>query len=190
MKIPNKKSLFEIKLEDLKANKEQIYALMQQEASDPETIAYYEQQAKELGDTDLQIMERLNVKISIDYDSTLDRGDVQEVVTDLVKKGYNVYIVTSRQCTETALKLGHHWVERQNSDLYAVADKCGIKRENIIFTEHVDKIVYLKDKGFLFHLDDDVDELIKISESGDSCKPLNVDHMDWKHSIYDILKNK
>lgn len=132
-------------------------------------------------------MENTIRKISLDFDSTLDREDVQEVATNLINKGYDVYIVTSRQCTESALKLGHHWVERQNCDLYAVAEKCGIKRENIIFTEHVDKIVYLKDKGFLLHLDDDVDELIKISESGDSCKPLNVDHMDWKHSIEEIL---
>lgn len=57
MKTPNKKSLFEIKLDELKASKEQIYALMQQQASDPETIAYYEQQAKELGDIDIEIMD-------------------------------------------------------------------------------------------------------------------------------------
>lgn len=57
MKTPNKKSLFEIKLENLKANKERIYALIQQQASDPETIAYYEQQAKDLGNIDLEIMD-------------------------------------------------------------------------------------------------------------------------------------
>ncbi len=57
MKTPNKKSLFEIKLDELKTNKENVYALMQQQASDPETIAYYEQQAKELGDIDIEILE-------------------------------------------------------------------------------------------------------------------------------------
>lgn len=57
MKMPNKKNLFEIKLDELKANKEQIYALMQQQASDPEMITYYEQQAKELGEIDIEILE-------------------------------------------------------------------------------------------------------------------------------------
>lgn len=57
METPNKKSLLEIKLDELRANKEQIYALMQQQASDPETIAYYEQQAKELGEIDLEILD-------------------------------------------------------------------------------------------------------------------------------------
>lgn len=57
MKTPNKKKLFEVKLDELRANKEKVYALMQQQASDPETIAYYEQQAKELGNIDIEIMD-------------------------------------------------------------------------------------------------------------------------------------
>jgi len=57
MKSPNKKSLFEIKLDELRANKDKVYALMRKQASDPETIAYYEQQAKELGDIDLEILD-------------------------------------------------------------------------------------------------------------------------------------
>ena len=57
MKTPNKKKLFENKLDELRANKEKVYALMQQQASDLETIAYYEQQAKELGDIDIEIMD-------------------------------------------------------------------------------------------------------------------------------------
>jgi len=50
------RSLFEQMLEDLKVNKKKVYALMEKEASDPETIAYYEQQANELGDIDLEIL--------------------------------------------------------------------------------------------------------------------------------------
>jgi len=57
MKTPNKKSLFELKLDELKTNKEKVHALMRKQASDPETIAYYEQQAKELGDIDIEIMD-------------------------------------------------------------------------------------------------------------------------------------
>lgn len=55
METPNK-NLFENKLEEFKANKEQIYALMKEQASEPDTIAYYEQQAKELGEIDLEIL--------------------------------------------------------------------------------------------------------------------------------------
>lgn len=56
MKTPNKKSLFEVKLDELKANKKLIYAKMKEQASDPETVAYYEQQDKELGDIDLEVL--------------------------------------------------------------------------------------------------------------------------------------
>jgi len=122
-------------------------------------------------------------KVSFDFDSCLDRLDVQEVATRLVKSGYDVYIVTSRCCTATALERGHYWVERWNQDLYKVSLKCKIKKENIIFTEHIDKIVYLKDKGFLFHLDDDEYEIDEIVNSGDSCVGINVDRIDWENKI-------
>ena len=49
------------------------------------------------------------------------------------------------------------------------------------------KINFLKGKGFLFHLDDDVDELMEILKSGDSCAPLNVDHMSWKENCLELL---
>ncbi len=48
---------FKTKLDELRANKEKVYALIRKQASDPETIAYYEQQAKELGDIDIEILE-------------------------------------------------------------------------------------------------------------------------------------
>ena len=51
------KSLFEQKLEKLKANKKNIYALMSKQAEDAETIAYYEQQAEEIGNIDLEILD-------------------------------------------------------------------------------------------------------------------------------------
>jgi hypothetical protein len=122
-------------------------------------------------------------KCSFDFDSTLDRVDVQRFAIELIEKGWDVWIVTSRCDTERALAKGWHWVERQNEQLYKVANDVGIKRENIIFTEHVDKIVYLKDKGFLFHLDDDVDELMAIRESGDECYPICVDYFEWQEVL-------
>ncbi len=120
-----------------------------------------------------------NIKISFDFDSTLDREDVQVFAKKCVEKAVEVYIVTSRQSTERALEMGHHWVKRQNEQLYEVAATVGIPVERIIFTEHIDKIEYLKDKNFIFHLDDDMDELTLITESGDKCKPIYVENDTW-----------
>ena len=98
-------------------------------------------------------------KISFDFDGTIARKDIQRFAKELINEGYDVWIVTSRCATEPALERGWHWVEKQNQELYDVAEEVGIPREKIVFTEHVDKIVYLEGKGFLFHIDDDPDEL-------------------------------
>jgi hypothetical protein len=126
-------------------------------------------------------------KVSFDFDGTLARKDVQDFAKELVNAGHDVWIVTSRVATEPALKKGWHWIERQNQELYDVAESCGIPREKIVFTEHVDKIKYLEGKNFLFHLDDDEVELILIMESGDSCQPLNVNHFSWRENCLELI---
>lgn len=129
------------------------------------------------------------MKVSFDFDGTLSRSDVQDFAKSLVNSNYDVWIVTSRIATEPALAKGWHWIERQNKELYDVAESVGIKKENIIFTEFVDKIQYLKGKNFIFHIDDDVDELMAILDSKDSCKPVNVEHDEWKITCKNILQN-
>jgi len=128
-------------------------------------------------------------KVSLDFDSTLSREDVQEFAKELSLIGHEVWITTSRQDTENALARGHHWVERQNEQLYEVASKCWIKRDHIKFTEFVDKIEFLEGKKFLFHLDDDVEELVLIAESNDDCVPVDVNLPGWKEKCIEILKS-
>jgi len=128
-----------------------------------------------------------NKKVSFDFDGTLSRKDVQNFAKQLVTDVYEVWIVTSRYATESAIEKGWHWIEKQNEELYEVANSIGIQKENIKFTEHVDKIEYLRGQEFLFHLDDDFDELIAIMESGDSCKPINVNYFDWENACMEIL---
>jgi hypothetical protein len=127
------------------------------------------------------------MKVSFDFDGTLSRRDVQDYAITLVNDGHEVWIVTSRVNTENALAKGWHWIKRQNQELYDVAGKCGIKKEHIFFTEHTDKIDFLKGKGFVFHIDDDVDELLEIIKSHDPCKCVNVEHSDWLIHCTEIL---
>lgn len=129
------------------------------------------------------------MKVSLDFDGTLSRKDVQNYAKELVNRGLEVWIVTSRVDTESALKKGWTWIEKQNQELYDVAEKCGIKRENIKFTEHVDKIVFLKGKDFKFHLDDDEIELMLIFESDEKCVPLNVGHSDWRENCESVIES-
>ena len=128
------------------------------------------------------------MKVSFDFDSTLSRKDVQEFAKQLVNEGHEVWIVTSRFDDESAMKKNWHWIEGQNQKVFEVAEYCGIKPEHIKFTCMQSKSIFLKDKGFVFHVDDDGIELMEILESGDQCFPVNVDHFEWKETCINKLK--
>lgn len=127
-------------------------------------------------------------KVSFDFDSTLSRKDVQEYAKSLVNNGLEVWIVTSRFDSETGEKKGWWWTKRQNQKLFDVAEKCGIKKENIKFTKMVDKIEFLKGRNFIFHLDDCDVEIELIKESGDDCVGVCVDVDGWKEKCDKIIK--
>jgi len=129
------------------------------------------------------------MKVSFDFDSTLSRKDVQSFAKELVDEGHEVWIVTSRFDDESAMSKNWHWIKGQNQRLFDVADECGIKKENIKFTCAESKSIFIKDKGFIFHLDDDDIELMDILESRDKCRPIHVDHFEWKETCRNILKN-
>ena len=65
-------------------------------------------------------------KVSFDYDSTLDRKDVQRFAKKLIDAGYEVWIVTSRLSLEHAKANLDQWtinrVEKSNIKLFRVAD--------------------------------------------------------------------
>lgn len=128
------------------------------------------------------------MKVSFDFDSTLSRKDVQSFAKELVNSGHEVWIVTSRFDDEAAKNKKWHWIEGQNKRLFDVAEECGIKVENIHFTNMESKSIFLKGKEFIFHLDDDDIELMDILEMGDFCRPVHVDHFEWKETCKEILR--
>lgn len=130
------------------------------------------------------------MKVSFDFDGTLSRKDVQGFAKELINMGIDVWIVTSRTSTEDAKKKAWWWVEKQNDYLFEVANECGIPKEKIVFTGQVEKVVYLTDRDFVFHLDDDEYELIQIMDSKISCVPLNVGHFEWKESCLQLINKK
>jgi hypothetical protein len=128
------------------------------------------------------------MKVSFDFDSTLSRKDVQEFAKELVNEGHEVWIVTSRFDDEYAMKKNWHWIKGQNQKLFDVAEDCGIVEENIHFTCMESKSIFIKNKGFVFHLDDDDFELMDIFESKDKCRAIHVDHFEWKETCKNILQ--
>lgn len=93
-------------------------------------------------------------KVSFDFDGTLTKPCIQKLAHNLIRKGYEVFIITSR-------RYSGYGVLYDNSDLYEVSDRIGIKRCNIIFTQMNFKFKFI-DTSFIFHIDDDVNELDRI----------------------------
>lgn len=132
------------------------------------------------------------MKVSFDFDSTLDRKDVQLFAKELINDGIEVWIVTSRMSVEYAKanldQFTINRVDKANHKLFRVADNLGIKREHIHFTNAQFKINFLANQYFLFHLDDDPDELIEILNSKDPCKPINVNHFEWEQDCKKLVE--
>jgi len=131
------------------------------------------------------------MKASFDFDGTLSRDDVEVYAKELINRGIEVWIVTSRLSEEDIAKSFQpgqrpNW----NHDLWETVERLGIPREQVEFTAHIDKIVFLKGRDFVFHLDDDIYELIEIMNSGDSCQPLNVGYFSWRENCEEALNKK
>ena len=126
------------------------------------------------------------MKVSFDYDGTLALPHVEEFAKELVDKGYEVWVVTSRVSEDDSIL--HPWVKPDwNKDLWESCERIGIPENQVKFTSFADKIEFLKDKDYLFHLDDDLYELTAIMETKDSCQPLNVGHFEWKENCLEVL---
>lgn len=98
-------------------------------------------------------------KVSFDFDSTLDKLPIQDLAEELVKADFEVWIVTTR--LDNTQAPSHRW----NDDLFEVAKRVGIRLEHIHWTNGADKWLFLKDKGFIFHIDDDWHELKMIQKN-------------------------
>jgi len=131
-------------------------------------------------------------KVSFDFDSTLDKKIIQEYASSLLNDGFDVWIFTSRfpDGTEPKYSIRGIMVEIDNSDLFEVSDRLGIKRENIIFTSHILKSEVMNEMNldFIFHLDDCWVELNHINREtktkGISCFGTSV----WKNKCNSIIK--
>ena len=132
------------------------------------------------------------MKVSFDFDSTLSRHDVQKFAKELVREGHEVWIVTSRISNEQSkIEYSDNYtldrIYKSNKKLFRVADNVGIPRSNIQFMNFQMKSEFIKDKGFVFHLDDDTDELMDIIATKDPCKAINADHFDWERDCREVL---
>ena len=116
------------------------------------------------------------MKVSFDFDGTLSRPDVQAYAKELIERGIEVIVTTSRYNEE---KKHLYRSNPTNDDMYAVTDNLGIKRENVHFTNMEDKVDNLQE-DVAWHLDDDEYELGLIYDSELLIDDIDVKDDDWR----------
>ena len=124
-------------------------------------------------------------KISFDFDSTLNTPTGILYATELIKRGYEIIILTSRPSDDYALimysKLDY------NKDLVKLVNELGITE--VHYTNYADKSEFLDNLNVIFHLDDDNIEIELIVEH---CKTPGFDFYEdehWKEKCEELLGN-
>jgi hypothetical protein len=116
------------------------------------------------------------MKVSFDFDGTLEFKDTQEYAAELIAKGVEVWVVTTRWDEN------HKHKYPQNAtldDLWEVVDRLRIPRHQVRFTCMEWKYTYLNGTNFIWHLDDNPDEFSKAKSNGCNVPMINVDTNGW-----------
>lgn len=127
-------------------------------------------------------MNKLN--ISFDFDSTLSEDCVQEICKELQNDGHNIFVTTTRVPDH---KLREHMNKHWNDDLWKVCNELNIPKENVTFTEYIDKYEILDKNGIDIHIDDDEQEIILLNKNNCKCKGIL---LPYNQKLLRIILNK
>lgn len=94
-------------------------------------------------------------KISFDYDDTLETEDGFKLAQQKIKEGKIVYIITRRN-------------QNDSESVYAMAEKLGIPKSKVIFTNGSYKWAAVKHYGIGIHYDNNSREIELINEKTDA----------------------
>ena len=115
-------------------------------------------------------------KVSFDFDGTISKESWQKKAMQLKDEGKTVYIVTSRQ-------------ESDSEPVYAVADKIGIPHSRVYFTNGKLKWETIKRLGIGTHYDNNPDEIKAIRENTDATGKLvgnKTNSMIYNYKSFDL----
>lgn len=92
------------------------------------------------------------MKVSFDFDKTLEKENIQKIASMYIKEGDEVFIIT-RRCAD------------DNAAVLSVADKLGIPHDHIYFTCHEWKYKTIAALGIDQHYDDKYVEIALIEKN-------------------------
>ena len=107
------------------------------------------------------------MKVSFDFDSTLEHPEMQELARKFIAMKCEVWITTSRTLRRSGMQL-------INEDVFNVAKSLDIEK-NVQFTDFEPKSDYLL--GFDLHFDDNETEVREVNESSNPCIAVHYEHI-------------
>lgn len=139
------------------------------------------------------------MKVSFDFDGTLEHEEVQQYAKELIKRGIEVWIVTTRYDANHQ----HKWLrqfpdaewaliyDKHNGDpnhhVWGVAERLGIPKHHVRFTCMEWKWTYLKGTKFVWHLDDNPEEIVHGRANHNDVPMIEVTRDDWKQRCDDLI---
>lgn len=133
-------------------------------------------------------------KVSFDFDGTLAINTIKLYAKDLIDRGIEVWIVTSRFDNQEHIKRFHvspEFYHKVNYDLNEIAEELGIPKSRIIYTNMISKWKFIKDKEFLWHLDDDWIETDDINKNAKPTKGISCwGTPKWREKCEKIIKKR
>ena len=96
------------------------------------------------------------MKVSFDFDGTLQLDKIQKIAKALIDNGHDVWIITTRS-NESC---------HNNEDMFFVCGQVGIPLTKIIFVPNSFKVHKFIENKFDLHFDDGWDEIEEINKKG------------------------
>ncbi len=123
------------------------------------------------------------MKVSFDFDGTLDKVYVQDYAKSLINKGVEVFVITARF---NELRKSFYKANPSNDDLWKVCENVGIPTRNVIFCNMEDKSTAIVDTDLKWHLDDCWVTINDIN-TNTTIPAIDIMHADWKQQCNELL---
>jgi len=136
------------------------------------------------------------MKVSFDFDDTLDKISVQKFAKKIIRLGVEAWIVTGRYSDSMIKKIKKEDPNDErikdrdsNEDLYEIAKELDVPKSHIHFCNKELKYLYLKGKPFIWHLDDWQEEIQTINKNT-KIKAIDVLSVNWRNKCLKLLNLK
>ena len=132
------------------------------------------------------------MKVSFDFDGTVENENVQQYAKELIKRGVEVWIVTTRYDANHV----HKWLDKFPDAEWALiysqhgGDTLGIPRHHVRFTCMEKKHTYLDGTNFVWHLDDNPEELSYAKANHCNVPMIMVTDPNWKDQCNQIISER